>query len=140
MHSPKSLHNLQHDEGGNYMAETETETMENRKSNEIKWQISWISFICFLKCFPLLYCLLHVQNGFEQKFRISPCYLMSLFSLHLLNLHHFFLLLDNHIMFGIETNLVIKSLFPLWLNHSLLFDCRLVKTSILFQGPGGSMS
>jgi hypothetical protein len=23
MHSPKSLHNLQHDEGGNYMAETE---------------------------------------------------------------------------------------------------------------------
>ena len=23
--SPKSLHNLQHDEGGNYMAETETE-------------------------------------------------------------------------------------------------------------------
>jgi hypothetical protein len=36
MHSPKSLHNLQHDEGGNYMAETETETMENRKSNEIK--------------------------------------------------------------------------------------------------------
>jgi hypothetical protein len=34
MHSPKSLHNLQHDEGGDYMAETET--MENRKSNEIK--------------------------------------------------------------------------------------------------------
>jgi hypothetical protein len=26
MRSPKSLHNLQHDEGGNYMAETETET------------------------------------------------------------------------------------------------------------------
>jgi hypothetical protein len=26
MCSPKSLHNLQHDEGGNYMAETETET------------------------------------------------------------------------------------------------------------------
>jgi hypothetical protein len=24
MRSPKSLHNLQHDEGGNYMAETET--------------------------------------------------------------------------------------------------------------------
>jgi hypothetical protein len=35
MHSSKSLHN---DEGGNCMAETETETetMENRKSNEIK--------------------------------------------------------------------------------------------------------
>jgi hypothetical protein len=27
MRSPKSLHNLQHDEGGNYMAETETETL-----------------------------------------------------------------------------------------------------------------
>jgi hypothetical protein len=26
MRSSKSLHNLQHDEGGNYMAETETET------------------------------------------------------------------------------------------------------------------
>jgi len=26
MRSPKSLHNLQHVEGGNYMAETETET------------------------------------------------------------------------------------------------------------------
>ena len=25
MRSPKSLHNLQHDEGGNYMAEAETE-------------------------------------------------------------------------------------------------------------------
>ena len=25
MRRPKSLHNLQHDEGGNYMAETETE-------------------------------------------------------------------------------------------------------------------
>lgn len=35
-------------------------------------------------------------------------------------------------MFGIETNLVIKSLPALWLNHSLLFDCPLVKTSILF--------
>jgi hypothetical protein len=33
-------------------------------------------------------------------------------------------------MFGIETNLVIKSLPALWLNHSLLFDCPLVKTSI----------
>jgi hypothetical protein len=45
-----------------------------------------------------------------------------------------FLLLNNHInnMFGIETNLVIKSLPALWLNHSLLFDCPLVKTSILF--------
>jgi hypothetical protein len=31
--------------------ETETETMENSKSNEIKRQISWISFICFLKSF-----------------------------------------------------------------------------------------
>jgi hypothetical protein len=26
---PHSLHNLQHDEGGNYMAETETETNKN---------------------------------------------------------------------------------------------------------------
>jgi len=28
MRSPKSLHNLQHDEGGNYMAEAEAEAME----------------------------------------------------------------------------------------------------------------
>ena len=27
----KSLHNLQHDEGGNYMAETETETETEKK-------------------------------------------------------------------------------------------------------------
>jgi hypothetical protein len=30
------------------------------------------------------------------------------------------------------TNLVIKSLPALWSNHSLLFDCPLVKTSMLF--------
>jgi hypothetical protein len=30
MRSPKSLHNPQHDEGGNYMAETETESVIQR--------------------------------------------------------------------------------------------------------------
>jgi len=30
MRSPKSLHNLQHDEEGNYLAETETEKINYR--------------------------------------------------------------------------------------------------------------
>jgi hypothetical protein len=32
MRSPKSLHNLPHDEGGNYMAETETEKVVSSNS------------------------------------------------------------------------------------------------------------
>ena len=35
MRSPKSLHNLQNDEGGNYMAETETETVINNQTSNI---------------------------------------------------------------------------------------------------------
>jgi hypothetical protein len=72
----------------------------------------------------LFYCLLKLLKWLCKNSG-SARYLMSLFFLHLLNLQHFFLLLKNHIniMFGIETNLVIKSLPALWLNqylHALL--------------------
>jgi hypothetical protein len=40
MRSPKSLHNLQNDEGGNYMAETETETVI--KQSNFKYNCSQI--------------------------------------------------------------------------------------------------
>jgi heme/copper-type cytochrome/quinol oxidase subunit 4 len=108
--------------------------------NQMKLNDKFLGFLLsvFLNVFPFCTVYYMFKMALTKNSQISPCYLMSLFFLHLLNLHHFFLLLDNHIMFGIETNLVIKSLFALWLSHFLLFDCPLVKTSILFQG--GSMS
>jgi hypothetical protein len=73
MRSPKSLHNLQHDEGGNYMAETETENYkpflltenfhENMKALDLFYTGSNIipSFTskCSLSTFPEINSLTH---------------------------------------------------------------------------------
>jgi hypothetical protein len=53
MRNPKSLHNLQNDEGGKYMAETETETVIKQSNFQYNWKVA-SKLLC------------HYQNEFRK--------------------------------------------------------------------------